>query len=305
MQYYLAGMMRRQAWYGFYTFEAVEQALREWLKGDENLVIINPHTEDAKMGFDVKELPADYDWSGYPPGFDVKDCCERCYRAATESDYIVMLPGWELGTNAKIEKGLAEWVGKGVLYVHRRVHGGWDFLSKSNVASERYVFEEEVRRFKEPFPSANPENKGVEGGKATNAENPKDAIGSGKLPIHLWPTTATMMGCIGLLNGMLKYGRGNWKAAGVRASIYYDACHRHLDAWFEGEDIDPDDNVPHLAAALACLAIIVDAQAAGKLNDDRNVAGGYRELRDQLSPLVAMLKEQHKDKSPKHWTIKD
>lgn len=26
--------------------------------------------------------------------------------------------------------------------------------------------------------------------------NPKDLIGSGKLPLHLWPTTATAMGCI-------------------------------------------------------------------------------------------------------------
>lgn len=60
--------------------------------------------------------------------------------------------------------------------------------------------------------------------------NPKDLIGSGKLPLHLWPTTATAMGCIGLLEGMLKYGRSNWREAGVRASIYVDACKRHLDA---------------------------------------------------------------------------
>jgi len=151
----------------------------------------------------------------------------------------------------------------------------------------------------------NPANAGVAGGKPTDTENPKDAIGSGKLALHLWPATATMMGSIGLLNGMLKYGRTNWLAAGVRASIYYDACHRHLDAWFSGEDIDPDDNVPHLAAALACLAIIVDAGAAGKLRDDRSYTNGYRNLRDMLSPLVAQLKEQHKDKDPKHWTIGD
>ena len=135
--------------------------------------------------------------------------------------------------------------------------------------------------------------------------NPKDAVGSDKLPLHLWPTTATVLGCLGLLDGMLKYGRSNYRAVGIRASIYYDAADRHLKAWFEGEDIDPDSGLPHLAHLLACVAIIVDAQAAGKLNDDRMVAGGYRRLVAELTPHVARLKELHKEKSPKHYSIED
>ena len=137
------------------------------------------------------------------------------------------------------------------------------------------------------------------------ATNPKDAIGSSKLPIHLWPTTASAMGSIGLLDGMLKYGRANWRASGVRASIYFDAANRHLNAWFEGEENDPDSGVPHLAHALACLAIIVDAQAAGKLNDDRQHKGGYRALINELTGHVGRLKEMHADKAPKHFTIAD
>lgn len=136
--------------------------------------------------------------------------------------------------------------------------------------------------------------------------NPKDLIGITKLPLHLWPTTATAMGSIGLLEGAVKYGRMNWRAAGVRASIYVDACKRHLDAWFEGEDVAPDSGVPHLANALACLAILVDAKASGKLVDDRAYAGeGYRKLVEELTPHVERLKELHKDKNPKHWTIGD
>lgn len=135
--------------------------------------------------------------------------------------------------------------------------------------------------------------------------NPKDAIGSDKLPIHLWPETATILGSLGLLDGMLKYGRANFREIGVRATIYVDACRRHLTAWFEGEDTDPDSGLPHLAHALACLAIMVDAQAAGKLNDDRQVAGGYRALVTQLTPHVSRLKALHSGKSPKHYTIAD
>jgi hypothetical protein len=135
--------------------------------------------------------------------------------------------------------------------------------------------------------------------------NPKDAIGSGKLPLHLWPTTATALGSLGLLDGMLKYGRSNYRAIGVRASIYYDAASRHLNAWFEGEECDPDSGLPHLAHALACLAIIVDAEAAGKLNDDRMAPGGYRTLLNRLTPHVARLKELHAGKAPRHYTIAD
>lgn len=137
-----------------------------------------------------------------------------------------------------------------------------------------------------------------------NCENPKDIVGSMKLPLHLWPTTATAMGSVALLNGALKYGRANWRRIGVRASVYVDACHRHLAAWFEGHEKD-EEGVPHLAAALACLAIIVDAQAAGTLVDDRQVSGGHLELMGALTPLVRSLRERHAGKHPKHWTIAD
>lgn len=139
----------------------------------------------------------------------------------------------------------------------------------------------------------------------SKASNPKAAIGSDKLPLHLWPATATAMGCIGLLNGMLKYGRTNWRPAGARASTYYDACKRHLDAWFEGEEIDPDDGVPHMAAAIACLAILIDAQASGVLEDDRMVEGRYRAMVESLTPHVARLKAVHAHRDPHHFTIAD
>lgn len=135
--------------------------------------------------------------------------------------------------------------------------------------------------------------------------NPKDFVGSDKLPFHLWPETASALGALGLLDGAGKYGRSNWRESGVRASIYYDAARRHLNAWFEGEEVAEDSGVPHLGHALACLAIIVDAQAAGKLNDDRMYKGGYAEQVAKLTPIVKQIKERHADKSPHHYTIAD
>lgn len=135
--------------------------------------------------------------------------------------------------------------------------------------------------------------------------NPKDIIGSDKLPLHLFPETATAYGALALLDGALKYGRANFRAVGVRASIYYDAARRHLNKWFEGEQFDPDSGLPHLAHALACIAILIDASECDKLNDDRNIRGGYITSVERLTPFVKMLKEKHKDRTPKHYTIED
>jgi hypothetical protein len=134
----------------------------------------------------------------------------------------------------------------------------------------------------------------------TKDTNPKDVIAVDKLPLHLWPMTATALGAVALLDGALKYGRTNWRVSGVRASVYVDACGRHLAKWFEGEELDPESGVPHLGHALACLAILADAQAADRLNDDRMVKGGYVELVNELTPMVRGLREKHKDKVVTH-----
>ena len=139
------------------------------------------------------------------------------------------------------------------------------------------------------------------------ASNPKDAVGSDKIPFHLWPETATVYGALGLLDGMLKYGRANWREVGVRASIYYDALRRHLNKWFEGEYTDPDSGLPHFCHMLACIAILIDADAAGKLIDDRqyHANDGYLQVMKEMTPHVKRLKELHANKDPKHYTIAD
>lgn len=136
--------------------------------------------------------------------------------------------------------------------------------------------------------------------------NPKDVVGGTKLPMHLWPESATAHGCLGMLDGALKYGRSNFRGIPITASEYVSACKRHLDAWFEGEEQDPDSELDHFCHALATLAIIVDAREAGTLIDDRQHKGGFfRKMINRLTPHVKRLKDKHKDKAPKHWTIQD
>lgn len=140
---------------------------------------------------------------------------------------------------------------------------------------------------------------------AVKPSNPKDIIGANKLPLHLWPETATALGSLALLDGALKYGRSNFRVVGVRATIYTDACKRHINAWLEGEEVDPESGIDHLGHALACIGLLVDARAAGKFTDDRLFPGGYRKLVDELTPHVARLKARHANRRPKHYTITD
>ena len=135
--------------------------------------------------------------------------------------------------------------------------------------------------------------------------NPKDIIGSDKIPFHLWPEVASAHGALGLLDGALKYGRANWRAKGVKVSIYIDACRRHLNAYMEGEEHAGDSGVHHLGHALACLAIILDGRAKGNLVDDRQYPGGYFKTIEELTPLVKAIKERHAGKDVKHYTIAD
>jgi hypothetical protein len=106
--------------------------------------------------------------------------------------------------------------------------------------------------------------------KATTV-NPKDLFGSKKVSITKLPAVAIFHGAHAMMDGARKYGPYNWREKSVVAHIYVDAAMRHLAAWFEGEEVAPDSGVHHLGHALACCAILLDAQENGNLIDDRPV----------------------------------
>jgi len=100
--------------------------------------------------------------------------------------------------------------------------------------------------------------------------NPKDDAAAGtRLDLSLFPDTAVVYGALAMTEGHLKYGGYNYRVVGVRASVYISACGRHFKKWIAGEWADPETKIPHLASALACIAIIIDAHECGKLIDDR------------------------------------
>lgn len=137
----------------------------------------------------------------------------------------------------------------------------------------------------------------------TKQTNPKDLVGTQKAPMST--VSAPVLAEIGvaMLEGACKYGRHNYRAVGVRASVYYDATMRHLMSWWEGEDIDPDSGMSHVTKAITSLVVLRDAMIQGKVTDDRPPCS--REFYLALNQRAGDIIEKYKDKNPKHYTKDD
>jgi hypothetical protein len=128
--------------------------------------------------------------------------------------------------------------------------------------------------------------------------NPKDLLGAKKPSLSKIPATALLWESLAMMDGGGKYGPFNWRANKVIASIYIDACKRHLDAWFEGEEFAEDSGCHHLGHARACLGILIDAQATGNLIDDRpkteGSADAYLKTMGQVIERIPAMQERHR-----------
>lgn len=60
-----------------------------------------------------------------------------------------------------------------------------------------------------------------------------------------------------LEHGATKYEVGNWQRVPDSRNRYYDAAMRHIDAWWNGEKLDEESKLPHLAHAICCLLFLM------------------------------------------------
>jgi len=122
--------------------------------------------------------------------------------------------------------------------------------------------------------------------------NPKDLFGAVKVSLSKLPAIAVAHGAHAVMDGAQKYGPYNWRDKAVIASIYVDAAKRHIDDWFEGQRAAKDSEVHHLGHAIACCAIILDAEAMGTLIDDRPAGNGVLDrVYDELGAIIKRRKE--------------
>lgn len=115
-------------------------------------------------------------------------------------------------------------------------------------------------------------------------DNPKSQYGIKKAPtLSVIPASAILVLGQVMALGASKYGRFNYREKNVAATVYIDAMMRHLVAWSAGQDTDPESNVSHLGHVLACASILLDAQEAGCLVDDRSKNQHEQRLLEQFT----------------------
>lgn len=68
--------------------------------------------------------------------------------------------------------------------------------------------------------------------------------------------------------GAKKYDSHNWRK-GLAWSRVYDALQRHLTAWNDGEDPDPETGLSHLAHAGCCIMFLLEYEVTHRDLDDR------------------------------------
>lgn len=141
--------------------------------------------------------------------------------------------------------------------------------------------------------------------------NPKDLIGATKPPQHCVPMPVLWEIGMAMFEGGWKYRDHNYRKIGVQASAYYDAARRHLDAWWEGEDIDPKSGLNHITKVMSCLTVLRDcmmqseAGAPVKFQDDRPPKSyvTMEMAEKQFQTMLERLKREHGDCKPPYTEI--
>ena len=89
-----------------------------------------------------------------------------------------------------------------------------------------------------------------------------------KLPLNLLSTEAMNQTAAVLAFGAEKYAEHNWRN-GFAWSRPLAAAMRHITAFNDGEDKDPESGLSHLAHAACCIMFLLEFEKTSKHLDDR------------------------------------
>jgi hypothetical protein len=99
----------------------------------------------------------------------------------------------------------------------------------------------------------------------------------GKAPIHLIPPSILLHLAEVYAYGARKYAPRNWEK-GMDWSRMYDSAMRHLLAFWEGQDLDDESGLPHIAHAMWNVAGLVYYSDLYRDRDDRPHRRDYEEV---------------------------
>ena len=89
----------------------------------------------------------------------------------------------------------------------------------------------------------------------------------GKLEYGLLPPLALEETVKVLTFGAQKYARDNWQIVPDAKRRYFDAVQRHMWAWKQGEQMDPESGIHHLAHAMCGLMFLYEHDIMYSLNN--------------------------------------
>jgi hypothetical protein len=89
----------------------------------------------------------------------------------------------------------------------------------------------------------------------------------GKLEYGLLPPLALKEVVKVLTFGAQKYERDNWQKVPDSKRRYFDALQRHVWSWKEGEQLDAESGIHHLAHAMCCLMFLYEHDIMYSLNN--------------------------------------
>lgn len=115
-------------------------------------------------------------------------------------------------------------------------------------------------------------------------------LDNGKLEWSLLPITSLQEVVKVLMFGKAKYSEDNWKKVDNAPKRYLDAALRHILAVAEGEWLDEESKLPHLAHCICCLLFLLWFRKSAK-----EVNTFQLEDLQQVETLLDALQTGHPD----------
>lgn len=269
---YLAGPMRGYKDSNFPAFLRTAQDLRDF-----GYQVFSPAEHDIENGFDYTDPEAEKDFNLRAALGDDLD-----YITQT-ADGVALLPGWEnsRGALAEVATALAldlrvalaeDWLQIDVepFLIHelptarRSGQGALDKFSFGEFVGRGYKDADSITINTAP-PFAPPQDTEIRVTSETGGMKGKKLAQIGSMDVMPLLELGKVAGF-----GAQKYAAYNY-LKGYEWSLSYNACLRHLVAFWMGEDRDPESGLPHLAHAMWHCSAMLSFSIRGLGTDDRYV----------------------------------
>lgn len=239
MKIYLAGPMRGLPEFNFPAFDAATDTLRAM--GHE---VFNPAERDRSSGFDVAGMSGHENLAEL--GFSLREALAADTEYISKSaEAIALLPGWERSSGVAAEVALANALGLPVAPYESFDEAGPAKPIAAELPASGAIAKGEVR------------TTSVTGGQKGTKPERYDL-----LPIGALSTVAALYG-----RGAEKYAAHNWRR-GYEWSKSYAALQRHATQFWNGEDHDPEMQLPHMASvAFHALALLTFMEEQPQFDD--------------------------------------